>query len=185
MKLKRGIHADSAAAPECRAFYKELLARERSDLRRMRVHSLTIDTWTVQHPGQPSAESVRAVGVHLVSLYSQWVLGLSYRAAKLIRREAAETIDFRWLPPPEPPGELTVEHALGAQTPEQHIERVRQWAGSTWRAWHPHHDQVMSWARRIFGQGRVAEPPPQGELGWYAGARNAVHPAAHTPPPTE
>ena len=94
-------HADPAGAPDCRALLNELLARERSDLRRMRVHALTIDAWTVQHADHASAESVTAVGVHLVSLYSQWVLGLPYRAAKQIRREAAATIDFRRLPPPE------------------------------------------------------------------------------------
>lgn len=167
----------------CRARFEALLARERADLQRMRVHALSIDTWTVQHPGAAGEDAAATIGVHLVSLYAQLVLGVSYRDAKRIRGEAADTIAFRRLPPPDSTGELTVAHPLAVDTPEQHVVRVHQWAGSVWRAWHPHHDQVISWTRRIVGHGRVAEPPPQPELGWYSGARNVVHPATSTPPP--
>jgi hypothetical protein len=158
-----------------------LLGRERADLRRMRAHALTIDTWIVQHPGEPCDQAAREIGTHLVSLYAQLVLGVTYRDAKRLRRQAVTTLEFRWLPPPEPAGELDVAHPLTARTPEEHIERVREWARSVWRRWHPHHDQVISWARRIVGQGRVAEPLPQQDLGWYSGARNIVHPGTGSP----
>jgi hypothetical protein len=186
-----GLTSDSGAAPRlqamaasaaCRARYDELLARERGDLQRMRVHALTVDTWAVQHPGPASDEAARIVGVHLVSLYTQLVLQLPYREAKRVRAEASETIDFRWLPPPEQRGELTVLHPLAADRPQDHVRRVREWAHSAWHAWYPHHDQVMSWARRILGQGRVSEPPAQNDLGWYSGARNAVHPSTDSGP---
>lgn len=163
-------------APSCRADYRALIERERSDLRYMRIHALSVDAWAVQHPGPASDEAARTVGIHLVSLYAQLMLDASYRELKMIRRRAADTIEFRWLPLPDTPARLGVQHALQADSPQAHRERVAAWALSAWRAWHPHSEQVMSWARRILGHGRVSRPPPQHHTGWYAGARNAVHP---------
>ncbi|MBS3748015.1 MAG: hypothetical protein KGY53_12480 [Wenzhouxiangellaceae bacterium] len=163
-------------APSCRADYRTLIERERSDLRYMRVHALSVDAWAVQHPGPASDETARAVGMHLVSLYAQLMLDASHRELKMIRRRAADTIEFRWLPLPDTPARLGVQHALQADSPEAHRERVQAWALSVWRAWHPHSEQVMSWTRRILGHGRVSRSPPQQHAGWYAGARNAVHP---------
>jgi hypothetical protein len=176
------LRSHDAPAAGCRARFAELVALERADLRRMRAHALTRDAYAVQHPGEESDETIRTVGVHLISLYAQLALGVSYREVKRIRAEAAQALVFRWLPPPEQRGDLTVLHPLAAEHPEDHVRRVQEWAHSAWRAWYPHHDQVMSWARRILGQGRVSEPPPQSDLGWYAGARNAVHPSTDSGP---
>ena len=160
----------------CRADYQALLNRERADLRYMRVHALSVDAYAVQHPGDQSDASVCRVGMHLVSLYAQLMLDASHREIKQIRRQATETIEFRWLPPPDMSAQLGVQHALKADSPAAHEERVQVWALSVWRAWHPHSEQVMSWARRILGQGRVSARSAQNHVGWYAGARNAVHP---------
>jgi len=175
--------AEADAAPigepwtaACRADYRALSKRERADLRYMRVHALTVDAYAAQHPGDPSDASACELGTHLVSLYAQLMLGASQRELKQIRHQAAETIEFRWLTPPEAPARLGPRHALGAETPEAHGQRVHAWALSVWRAWYPHSDQVMSWARRILGQGRVSARPTQSNVGWYAGACNAVHP---------
>lgn len=165
-----------SSSASCRADYQALLKRERADLRYMRVHALSADAYAVQHPDAQSDASACKVGMHLVSLYAQLMLGASQRELKRIRRQAAETIEFRWLPTPGVPARLSVQHALGAETPEAHCERVHAWALSVWRAWHPHSDQVMSWARRILGQGRVSVKLVQSDAGWYAGARNAMHP---------
>lgn len=160
----------------CRADYQALIKRERADLRYMRAHALTEDAYAAQHPGAQSDASACHVGMHLVSLYAQLMLGAPHRELKQIRRRAARTIEFRWLPPPETPARLGALHALGAETPEAHCKRVNAWALSVWRAWYPHSDQVMSWARRILGRGRVSARPGQSDVGWYAGACNAVHP---------
>ena len=104
------------------------------------------------------------------------MLDASHREPKQIRRQAAETIEFRWLPPPDMPAQMGVQHALNADSPAAHGARVHAWALSVWRAWYPHSAQVMSWARRILGQGRVSARPAQSDVGWYAGACNAVHP---------
>ena len=160
----------------CRADYQALLKRERADLRYMRAHALSVDAYAVQHPGEQSDASASRVGMHLVSLYAQLMLDASHRDLKQIRRQAAETIEFRWLPPPGMPAQFGVQYALKADSPEMHGARVHAWALSVWRAWYPHSDQIMSWTRRILGQGRVSARPSQRDVGWYAGACNAVHP---------
>lgn len=142
----------------------------------MRVHSLAVDAWKVQHPGSGDGEASTETGVHLISLYAQLALGASHREAKSIRERAGVAIAFRELPLPDSVARIDVSHALAADSPEAHARRVREWARSVWQAWYPHHAQVLSWARRIVDHGRVAEPPPQQLAGWYAGARNTVHP---------
>ena len=171
----------AASSRACRLNYHALRRRERSDLRFMEAHALTVAAWTVQHPDPTADDSARLVGVHLVSLYAQLALGLSYAEAKRIRRQAEQTIEFRALSLPDLPAELSVQHVVIAETPDVHRRLVEQWARSVWRAWHPHHDQVMSWARRLISHGRVAEPPREERAGWYAGARNAVHPPVGRP----
>ncbi len=177
--------SSEGAGESCAEHYAALIRRERSDLRYMRSHALTVDTWAAQHPESDEADSHQALGVHLVSLYAQLVLGMSHREVKGIRQRATETIDFRRLPLPGEPATVSAAHPLAADHPDAHRRLVQQWARSVWQAWDPHHAQIMSWARRVIGHGRVAVPPEQVHSGWYAGARNIVHPTADTPVSSE
>ena len=142
----------------------------------MTVHALTVDAYAVQHPVCGSDEANRSVGMHLVSLHVQLVLGLGYRDAKAFRDKAVETLAFRPLPRPDALGDLTVQHPLAAETPEEHVDRVIEWAWSCWRAWTPHHDQVMSWTRRLLGEIPRPRIRQRENLGWWSGARNAILP---------
>lgn len=142
----------------------------------MTVHALTVDAYAAQHPATGSDEAARLLGMHLVSLYGQLVLGMSYRDAKAFRDKAGETLTFRPLPRPDTLGDLTALHPLAAETPEEHAERVTEWAWSCWRAWTPHHDQVMSWTRRLLGEIPRPRIRQREDLGWWSGARNAILP---------
>jgi hypothetical protein len=42
---------------------------------------------------------------------------------------------------------LTIADVYGADDPQEHGERVRQWAESVWEAWASHH----AWAREAAG----------------------------------
>lgn len=174
--LEAPIEPHFVTSPACFSAYRRLLARERSDLRCMSVHALTVDAYAVQHPAHGSDDVIRSVGMHLVSLYGQLVLDLPYRDAKAFRLEAGETLAFRPLPPPGTLGDLTVLHPLAAETPEEHVDRVTEWAWSCWRAWTPHHDQVMSWTRRLLGEIPRPRIRQREDLGWWSGARNAILP---------
>jgi hypothetical protein len=53
------------SSPGCWQIYGEVLAREYSDAAFRSIHRLTVDSYAVQHPGQPTAQSIQSVCVHL------------------------------------------------------------------------------------------------------------------------
>ena len=61
-------HRYMESSPGCWAVYGEVLAREYSDPAFTGVHRHTVDAYAVQHPGKPSQQSIRSVGIHLVRL---------------------------------------------------------------------------------------------------------------------
>ena len=62
-------HPYVGASVGCWAMYGEVLAKEYGEYRYPSVHRLTVDAYSVQHPGTPSRRSIQSVAVHLVSLY--------------------------------------------------------------------------------------------------------------------
>lgn len=139
-------HRYMESSPGCWQFYGEVLAREYSDPTFWASHRLTVDTYAVQHPGRPSAQSIQSVAVHLISLS----LLLEQKAApeyaiRAIRAAAAVSERFRWLPPPSSMGSMTVVNVRVACDAESHAARVRAWAEAAWSAWSQHHQTIRSW----------------------------------------
>jgi hypothetical protein len=137
-------HAYIGASPACWARYGELLAREFGKLRNPAIHRLSVDTYAVQHPGVPERRSIQSVAVHLMGLCLVLERGwepqdATKRIGGLVERARPE-----WLEPPAANGALTVEHVLSTP-PEEHAERVREWAGDVWSAWRSHHTAVHAW----------------------------------------
>jgi hypothetical protein len=62
------VHRYMESSPGCWAAFGEVLAREYSDFNYARMHRLTVDSYAVQHPGQPSPQSIQSVALHLISL---------------------------------------------------------------------------------------------------------------------
>ena len=143
------VHRYMESSPACWAAFGEIMAREYSDARYMRVHRLTVDAYAVQHPGQPSPQTIQSVAVHLIRLHAMLVSRLSDDAAIELIKRAADTGGFHWLAPPAVRGALTVADVIVARSADRHAELVRAWARSAWEAWSPHHEQVRAWARRI------------------------------------
>lgn len=143
-------HPYILSSPGCWQAYGELLAREYQDPRYMRVHRLTVDTYAVQHPGVDTPQARNSVGIHLSRL-----LLLFERAWPIERANAAMlTITakkhaYPWLTPPPSLGLLTVRHPLAATTPEEHAQRVEEWARSVWTAWAEHHATVRAWCSKM------------------------------------
>jgi hypothetical protein len=128
--------------------YGEVLAREYGEYRYPAFHRLTVDTYSVQHPGTPSRQSIQSVAVHLVSL--QLVLERGYsseQATEGIRRALGHRQDFHWLEPPSPLGNLTILDVRNATNYLQHETMVQRWAESVWQAWFPHHETIRHWAK--------------------------------------
>lgn len=142
-------HRYFGASPGCWEVYGKVLAREYGDYSRFApVHRLTVDAYAAQHPGTPSPQAVRSVGVHLIRLHLQLERGLPHDHANAAMLHISSRLkkNFLWLDPPPHPGDLTVLHVRDVGDPDDHIKRVREWAWSVWKAWFPHHDTVRRWA---------------------------------------
>lgn len=144
-------HRYIGVSPECWAVFGEVSGKEYGDLRYARVHGLTVDAYCVQHPGEPSPQAVRSVAVHLVGLCLQMERNLLpeelYATHKRVSTLAKEgKLDVLWLEPPNLLVRPTILYVRDANRPEEHAERVREWARAVWEAWSPHHETVRRWA---------------------------------------
>ena len=140
-------HRYMASSPGCWAAFGEVLAREYSDPAYFVIHRLTVDAYAVQHPGQPSPQSIKSVGVHLVRLHLLLECGVEMQHANdamLVINQKKE--HFVWLTPPSTLGLITVANVQTATTVEQHTHLVREWAASVWAAWFPHHETIRRWS---------------------------------------
>ena len=144
-------HRYLESSPGCWAVFGEVLAREYSDPAYLRVHRLTVDTYAVQHPGRPSAQSIQSVAVHLISLCLVLERGVEMTSATAaIQAAVAHKESYIWLAPPSSLGSITVADIHRAQDAAEHEKLVRAWAASAWSAWSPHHATVREWLPRRF-----------------------------------
>ena len=124
------VHRYMVSSPSCWQVFGQVLTREYGDAAFMASHRLTVDAYAVQHPGDPSPQSIQSVAVHLISLYAMLELQFSFAAATQLMRQSADRRRFDWLEPPPQRGERTVASVLTARTPGQHARAVRRWAQS-------------------------------------------------------
>jgi hypothetical protein len=144
-------HRYMESSPGCWAAYGEVLAREYSDPAYAEVHRLGVDAYAVQHPGNPSPQTIQSVARHLIRL----CLLLEHELAMDRANDAmlaATKSKFVWLTPPSNRGEITVADVHRATTAEDHTALVRTWAESAWTAWKPHHGQIQAWLPSQFVQ---------------------------------
>jgi hypothetical protein len=143
-------HRYIGASPGCWRAFGELQARQYEDSAAYGGASrFVVDTYAAQHPGVPGKQSNQSVDAHLVILCLALERNLDPGMAS---RAIAEFIDknkqrgLPWLEPPLSLGPITVLAVLAATGPEDHNQRVMQWAHSVWQAWTPHHAQIRTWA---------------------------------------
>ena len=140
-------HRYLESSPGCWQIYGEVLAREYSDATFGRNHRLTVDAYSVQHPGQPSRQTIQSIAVHLLSLHLVLEVGVSQaEATRTMQRLAADKSRYTWLAPPSSLGAVTVVDVHAADTAAAHCQTVERWAESAWRAWEAHHETIRSWA---------------------------------------
>lgn len=129
----------------CLKMFEEILAREFSDFRYGRIHRLTVDTYSLQHP-EPYMRSGKSFAAHLTGVCA----ALEYQNALEVNQAVQQ-----WLGGPkviEKPsklpeyrGELTIAFILNAADAEAHITRVRIWAREVWCAWAECHELARRW----------------------------------------
>ena len=71
-------HKYIGATQGCWNLYGEVLAKEYGEYEYFEhTHRLTVDTYAIQHPGQPGRQSTQSVNIHLISLYSVLIKNIS------------------------------------------------------------------------------------------------------------
>ena len=129
----------------CQRLFDEVLAREFGDYRYARLHRLTVDCYSLQHPAE-YMRSAKSYAAHLTGICAA------------LEDDAAQTNRAvqRWLngpnvflrpgdPAPQQRGALTILHVHAATDPEDHLRRIREWALSTWEAWRGYHHVARQW----------------------------------------
>lgn len=144
------VHPYFGASPSCWALYGEVLAREYSSPKLMKIHRLTVDAYAVQHPGTPEPRSIQSVWVHLAGLYLTVERDLSHDfARRVIGALAGNSGRLTWLQPPGDLGAITVAYVADAGDASAHEEAVRRWAQVAWAAWGPHHQTIAAVADQV------------------------------------
>ena len=145
-------HKYLGAAWGCWEIFGQVLAREYSAGALDITHRLTVDAYSLQHPGTPGRQTIQSMNVHLVSLHLILERGATASEALLgIRRTLKASSQFVWFEPPVPNGTTTVLDVAPARDMDDHKRLVDLWARDVWQAWSGHHDHVREFARRNVG----------------------------------
>lgn len=143
-------HQYMESSPGCWATYGRVLAREYESDALSDVHRLSVDAYAAQHPGSPSPQSMKSVGVHLIRLCLTVERGFDVRESNRVMVAVSKVKGkFGWLNPPGSLGDLTVADVACAGGDDEHRVAVTAWARSVWEAWASHHGTVREWAEAL------------------------------------
>jgi hypothetical protein len=123
----------------CLKLFEEILVREFSDYRYGKIHRLTVDAYSLQHPDS-YMRSGKSFAAHLTGIYA----ALEAKDALAVNRTVRKWLSTN--PKIEKPaglplhrGKLTITFIHSAVDADEHSKRVREWAREVWRAWNEHH----------------------------------------------
>jgi hypothetical protein len=123
----------------CLKLFEEILAREFSDYRYGRIHRLTVDTYSLQHPDS-YMKSGKSFVAHLTGMCAAFEFEDTFALNQAMQKWLSTNPKIQ--KPAEIPNErgtLTVTYVHAAVDAEEHIKRVREWARDVWPAWSQHH----------------------------------------------
>jgi hypothetical protein len=139
-------HKYIGATQGCWNLYSQILSKEFCEYNYPDpTHRLTVDTYSIQHPGKPCRQSIQSVNVHLISLY--FVLVKNHNGKEATRKlyeVFSKKPNFEWLEPPVPNGQMTVIDVLRATNQKEHEKCVREWAENVWGCWISKHEQTIT-----------------------------------------
>ncbi len=136
---------DRAATGECAAEAAPVLAAFYGP-RLLPLRQYVVDAFACQHPDASSRRGVQATALCLMTmdLYVECGQPVGEGAAmhqEMMRRHPDV---FVALDAPDLTASLTHRHVSAAACDDWGV-RAREWAGSVWDAWSPHHEQVRAW----------------------------------------
>lgn len=141
-------HKYMLSSPACYAAFNQILAAEYSSQELMEVHRLTVDTYAVQHPGDPSdRRAVQSVGLHLARLFVQLESPRPPKETNQVMLDfASNKSSLIALKPPKQFRVTAADIAPFAGT-GLHAAKVKEWASTTWEDWSAHHDYIREWVK--------------------------------------
>lgn len=151
----------------CQRAFDDVLAREFSDYRYAREHRLTVDAYSLQHPDK-YMRSGKSYAAHLTGMYA----ALKGEFTAEVHRAVQQWLNgSKALQRPDHPaagqrGALTIVHVLEAKGPDDHVQRVREWAASVWEAWRGYRPIAQQWidaagtSQEAFQRRRAARRQP-------------------------
>jgi hypothetical protein len=130
----------------CQQLFDEVIAREFGDFRYGREHRLTVDAYSLQHPGE-YMRSAKSYAAHLTGAYAALELGSAADTNRTIQQwlGGSRSLQRPGQPAPGRRGSVTVAHVHAAKSPDEHILRVREWALSAWDAWRDYRAIAKQW----------------------------------------
>ncbi|MBA3692979.1 MAG: hypothetical protein H0W77_06010 [Acidobacteria bacterium] len=132
----------------CLKLFEEILAREFSDYRYGKIHRLTVDAYSLQHP-DAYMRSGKSFAAHLTGIYtaleSEDALAVNQTVQKWLNTNPKFDKPARL---PEQRGNITVTYIYSAVDADEHSKRVQEWARDVWSAWSEYH----ALAKRLVGE---------------------------------
>ena len=148
-------HRYIEASPACWAMYTVLAGGGDPPLAPSPWNLLIVDAYAAQHPGQPSAQSIRSVAIHLAVLHGLVIRGVApgnvmWLRRRVLREQPGSRRDrFEWLDPPDFAGSITVLGIAAAPTPEARTVRAKDYVRNVWDLWAARHGAtVAAWYER-------------------------------------
>ncbi|HEX8638982.1 MAG TPA: DUF5946 family protein [Pyrinomonadaceae bacterium] len=123
----------------CLKLFEEVIAREFSDYHYGKIHRLTVDAYSLQHP-DAYMRSGKSFAAHLTGIYaaleSEDALAVNQKMRKWL---SANPKIEKPVGLPRRTGKLTITFIHSAACADEHGKRVREWAREVWTAWSEHH----------------------------------------------
>ncbi len=135
-------------SPECWSVFTEVVGSEFNNVVLFgQAHQLTVDSFAAQHAG--GAHPDKSVAIHLCGPYLVFKCRLPPTRIPRCHQHLANTVEaWPQFDPPDDRGSLTVFDVAMCDSPEEHIETVREWAGGVWAAWSRYHADVEDLVNR-------------------------------------
>jgi len=129
---------------KCKEFFDTIIAREFSDFRYARVHRLTVDTYSLQHP-DPYLISAKSFAAHLTGM----CCAMEYDNDRNLLRILQQWLNGKkQLEKPkllDNVGNLTISSVVRAGDGTEHAKLVKEWAENVWDAYALYHNLAREW----------------------------------------
>ena len=137
-----------ASKDKCKEIFEAILLKEFSDFRYAKVHRLTVDAYSLQHPDEYMI-SAKSFAAHLTGMSCAMEYGNDPKLLRLLQKwlnGKKQLIKPKKL---EYFGRLTISHVDKAEHGAEHVESVWEWAHDVWDTYHVYHDLAKNWIEEV------------------------------------